>query len=297
MNRNYMRSETFEGTFPFKPNFKEINGFQMHYVDEGSGEPIVCLHGMPTWGYLYRNFIEVLSKNYRVIAPDQMGFGKSDVPQDKPYLLKQHIDNLTKLLLSLDLKDITFVGQDWGGPVMFGFAVDYPERIKRLIIMNTSIGIMKEGAKPWYYELEKRGKYEKFFSNMREKIPKLLQTAIYNKEKITPTMLKAYTTPFPNKESCIGAIAWPRDIPIGNSHPSTETMLHIRQNLDVLADKPKLLIWGLKDPVFPPRVIDWWNKIYPGIETHKIEHASHFLQEDAPDKIILWIEKFLENNP
>jgi len=74
-------------------------------------------------------------------------------------------------------------------------------------------------------------------------------------------------------------------------------MLHIRQNLDVLADKPKLLIWGLKDPVFPPRVIDWWNKIYPGIETHKIEHASHFLQEDAPDKIILWIEKFLENNP
>jgi len=297
MNRKYMRYETFDGTFPFKPNFKEINGFQMHYVDEGSGEPIVCLHGMPTWSYLYRNFIKLLSKNYRVIAPDQMGFGKSDVPQDKPYLLKQHIDNLTKLLLSFDLKDITFIGQDWGGPVEFGFAVDHPERVKRFVIMNTAIGVMKEGTKPWYYDWEKKGIYEKFFSNMKENIPKLFQMSVYNKEKITPTILKAYTTPFPNKESCIGAVAWPRDIPIGNSHPSTEAMLHIRQNLDILADIPKILIWGLRDIVFSKRMIEWWNKIYPGIETYEIENASHFLQEDAPDEITSLIEKFLKNNP
>jgi pimeloyl-ACP methyl ester carboxylesterase len=292
-----MKNETFEGSFPFKPNFKEINGFQMHYVDEGSGEPIVCVHGMPTWSYLYRNFIKVLSKKYRVIAPDQMGFGKSDVPQDKPYKLEQHVDNLTKLLLGLDLNDITFIFQDWGGPVVFGFAVDHPEKVKRLVIMNTAIGILKEKNKLWYHDLEERGIYEQYLSNLKENMPKLFKTSIYNEEKKTSLMLKAYTTPFPNKESCIGALAWPKDIPNGNSHPSAKKMIHIKDNLHVLADKPKILIWGLKDPVFPESVIDWWNKVYPGIETHKLENASHFLQEDAPDEIIALIKNFLEKNP
>ena len=98
-----IRNETFDGTFPFKPNFKEINGFQMHYVDEGKGEPVVCVHGEPTWGYLYRKLISPLSKSNRVVVPDHMGFGKSGTPQDKPYTLAQHIGNFTKLLLELDL--------------------------------------------------------------------------------------------------------------------------------------------------------------------------------------------------
>ena len=132
-----IRNETFDGTFPFKPNFKEINGFQMHYVDEGEGEPIVCVHGEPTWGYLYRKFIPPLARSNRVVVPDHMGFGKSDTPQDKPYTLAQHIDNFTKLLLKLGLKDVTLVFQDWGGPISFGFATTHPDRVKRLVIMNT----------------------------------------------------------------------------------------------------------------------------------------------------------------
>ena len=157
MKRDYLRDETFGDTFPYKAQYHEINGFQMHYVDEGEGEPIVMFHGMPTWAYLYRHFIKALSKNNRVIVPDQMGFGKSDVPQDKPYLLKQHLDNTTKLLLNLDLHDITLVVQDWGGPIGIGFGVHNPDRIKRLVIMNTSIGVMKEGAKPWYQPLVEKG--------------------------------------------------------------------------------------------------------------------------------------------
>lgn len=114
--REQILNETFDRTFPFQPHFRTINGFRMHYVDEGEGEPIVCLHGEPTWGYIYRRFIPPLSKANRVIVPDHMGFGKSDVPLDKPYTLAQHVDNLTKLILGLDLSDITLVGQDWGDP-------------------------------------------------------------------------------------------------------------------------------------------------------------------------------------
>ena len=105
--------ETFDGTFPFKPNFSEVNGFRMHYVDEGEGDPIICLHGEPTWGYLYRKFIPPLSKTNRVIVPDHMGFGKSETPQDKVYHLRTHVENLTALIDELNLHDITFVVQDW----------------------------------------------------------------------------------------------------------------------------------------------------------------------------------------
>ena len=290
MNRDYLKEETFEGTFPYKPHYKKINGFQMHYVDEGKGEPIVLFHGMPTWGYLYRNFIKTLSKSNRVIVPDQMGFGKSDVPQDKPYILKQHLDNSTKLLLGLDLHEITLVVQDWGGPIGIGFGVHNPERIKRLVIMNTSIGVMREGSKPWYQPLVEKGIYETFISD----IAGLIKSGIYNKNQITDLILKAYSAPFPNKESLIGAFAWPKDIPIGDSHPSAETMHYIRQNLDILNEKEKILIWGMKDPIFSTKMIAWWNKIYPRIEKFEIENASHFLQEDAPYEILSIIQNFIK---
>lgn len=112
-------TETFEGTWPFKPHFSAMAGFKQHYVDEGprDGEVILCVHGEPTWGYLYRNFIPALSKHYRVIVPDNMGFGKSETPQDKTYTLETHVDNLACLIDDLGLTDITFVCQDWGGPI------------------------------------------------------------------------------------------------------------------------------------------------------------------------------------
>jgi pimeloyl-ACP methyl ester carboxylesterase len=111
----------------------------MHYVDEGEGEPIVCLHGEPTWGYLYRNFIPTLSKRHRVIVPDHMGFGKSETPSDREYTLATHVDNLEALLLELDLHELTLVMQDGGGPIGGGFALRHPDRVKRLCLLNTVV--------------------------------------------------------------------------------------------------------------------------------------------------------------
>jgi haloalkane dehalogenase len=284
-----MKDKTFDGTYPFKPRYETINGFKMHYVDEGRGEPIVCLHGMPTWSYLYRKFIQELSFTNRVIAPDQMGFGKSDVPQDKEYRMREHVNNLKELLKKLDLRNITLVVQDWGGPIGFGFAVDFPERIKRLVIMNTSIGVMSKDKTPWYAPLEEKGIYDQFIMNIKV----LIKNGIYNKRNITNSMIEAYTAPFPEEEFYMGALAWPKDIPVGKEHPSAADMQYVRDNLEKLSEKEKILIWGLKDPIFPKRTIDWWHKIYPSIETHKISNASHFLQEDAPDQIISIIKAFI----
>lgn len=111
----------------------------MHYVDEGQREPIVCLHGEPTWDYLYRHFIPPLSARYRVIVPDHMGFGKSETPADKVYTLGTHVENLEALLLELDLWDVTLVLHDWGGPIGGGFALRHLDRVKRLFLMNTIV--------------------------------------------------------------------------------------------------------------------------------------------------------------
>jgi pimeloyl-ACP methyl ester carboxylesterase len=127
-------TETFAGTFPFAPHSLDLGHFRMHYVDEGAGDPVVLRHGDPTWGYLYRSFIPRLAERDRCIVPDHMGMGKSGVPGDPfPYRLQHHVANLERLLLTLDLSEITLVLHDWGGPVGLGFAVRHAARIKRLI--------------------------------------------------------------------------------------------------------------------------------------------------------------------
>jgi cis-3-alkyl-4-acyloxetan-2-one decarboxylase len=130
--------ETFDRSFPFEPHFGKINGFDMQYVDEGSGPTVLCLHGEPTWSYLYCKVIPILSSNYRIIAPGYMGFGKTGTPQDREYTATAHIDNLEALVKQLNLTHITLVVHDWGGPIGGGLALRRPELISRVVVMNTS---------------------------------------------------------------------------------------------------------------------------------------------------------------
>jgi len=131
-------NDTFDGTFPFSPRFSDVAGFRMHYVDEGpaDGEVVMCIHGEPTWGYLFRDLIAALAGNYRVIAPDHMGFGKSETPGHRTYRLQDRIDNIEKFVLALDLNDITLVMHDFGGPVGMGLAARHPGRIRRIVSTN-----------------------------------------------------------------------------------------------------------------------------------------------------------------
>ena len=137
-----MASETFDGTWPFNPNFFDGNGFLQHYVDEGPKEakPIIMLHGEPTWGYIYRKFIPELSNKYRIIVPDMMGFGKSETPQGKDYTLKTHVENLSRLIEFLGLSNITFVGQDWGGPILGAYTLRNLKNTNGMFLVNTILG-------------------------------------------------------------------------------------------------------------------------------------------------------------
>ena len=150
--------ETFDGTWPFAPRFCEAAGFRQHYIDEGAGRPIVLLHGQPTWGYIYRRFVPELAKTHRVIVPDHMGFGKSETPADRDYTLREHVGNLAALIDHLGLKDITLIGQDWGGPIGIGYAARFAHRVHSLVLMNTVCGYGTAGRRdltnpvetPWF---------------------------------------------------------------------------------------------------------------------------------------------------
>jgi pimeloyl-ACP methyl ester carboxylesterase len=289
-----IRTETCDGTFPFAPHYLDLGHFAMHYVDEGQGEPVVLVHGDPTWGYLYRTFIPPLSQQRRCIVPDHMGMGKSGTPSAPyPYRLCHHIANLEALLLHLDVYDITLVLHDWGGPVGLGFATRHAQRIKRLILMNTWASALWPGAPfPRLLELIRSPHGEKFVLERQGYVqPALLGTTHYP-ERLTPVVLKAYQLPFPTPESRRALLCWSRDIPVSPADPSYAEMQRIEQALPQFTTLPVLLIWGMQDPVLPASVLRLWQHCYPQALTHEIADASHFVPEDAPERIVDWIVAF-----
>jgi pimeloyl-ACP methyl ester carboxylesterase len=291
-----IKDETFDSSFPFTPHYHAINGFDMHYVDEGNGEPVVMLHGDPTWGYLYRAFMAALSRRHRCIVPDHMGMGKSGVPQTPyPYHLQHHIANLEALLLHLDAQDITLVVHDWGGPVGLGFAVRHPRRIKRLVLLNTwAFARWPGGPFPRLLEIIRSERGEAFVLKRNGYLePALLGTTHYT-EKLTPTVIEAYKAPYPTPETRTALLCWSRDIPVQEGDPSYAEMKRIEEGLSQFSNIPVLIIWGMKDPVLPPSVLRLWQELYPRATTHEIEDASHFLQEDAPEHIVGYIDDFLK---
>jgi pimeloyl-ACP methyl ester carboxylesterase len=294
-----IRDETFEETFPFVPHYYSSSGFDMHYVDEGSGEPVVMVHGDPTWGYLYRNFIPPLSRHYRCVVPDQMGMGKSAVPQDRErYRLEQHRDDLEALLLHLDLHDITLVLHDWGGPVGLGFATRHPERIKRLVLMNTWVFAPWPGGPfPRLLALIRSERGEAFVLQKNGYLEPALLGTTHHSEKLTKTVMEAYRAPFPTPESRLAMLCWSRDIPVQETDVSYTEMKRIEQGLAQFNGIPILLVWGMQDPVLSASVLHRWQQVYPRATTYELEDASHFLQEDAPERIVKRIETFLETSP
>lgn len=290
-----IKDETFGGAYPFTPRFFDAGNFMMHYADEGEGEPVILLHGDPTWGYLWRKFVPALSKERRVIVPDHMGMGKSDAPGEPyPYLLRHHVANLEALITSLGLTDITLAVHDWGGPVGLGFAVRHPELIKRLVITNTWAFARWPGASfSRLIEMIRSPRGESFVLEKNGYVSRAMSGTVNYPEKITKEVMDAYLAPFPSPESRKALLSWSRDITVHESDPSWEEMKRIEEGLPLFSDIPVLIVWGMLDPVLPPSVLEMWKYVYPHADVREIPVASHFLQEDAPGAVLEAVEEFL----
>ena len=296
--------ETFNGSWPFKPNFFKGNGFSQHFVDEGSRDasPIIMLHGEPTWGYIYRNFIPALSKENRIIVPDHMGFGKSETPQDKEYTLKTHVENLSNLIEFLDLKNITFVGQDWGGPIIGAYSIRNIKNVKSYFLINTLFGYSREerpqSLSPWFKWIKKHYDDKTLDGILGELGSTLLSVMkipnFTNSEVIDDNWINAYSSQFPDRASCKGAINFPLDALLNRMVPYILEGFQLG-DLKSLCSKPAFLAYGMQDrAIEPDYAIRDFKALFPNSKVFKLPNAGHYSQEDEPEVLINLIKDFVK---
>jgi len=296
-------NEDFDGTWPFAPCFMAAAGFRQHYIDEGGGRPVVMLHGQPTWGYLYRRFVPAIAKTHRVIVPDHMGFGKSETPPDRDYTLRTHTENLAALIDSLDLRDITLVMQDWGGPIGIGYAVRHPERIHSLVLMNTVCGYGTAGRRdlpnpietPWFRWIRdgmESGRTQAVLSHLGSTILSVMQiVGLERMDRVTETFIRAYGAAFPTPADCKGAIEFPLDLALGRVREFVRAGL---PGVPAVREKPAFMIEGMRDRAIPPALaIADFKGLWPDAPVIELPDAGHFLQEDAPETVVPLIQAFL----
>ena len=284
--------ERFEGLpgYDFQPHYIELGGdsdgalagLRMHYLDEGprDAQPIVLLHGEPTWAYLYRKMIPAIAERYRVLAPDFIGFGRSDKPTDIGwYTYERHCDSLRAFLRALELHDVTLVVQDWGGPIGLRVATDEPDTFADLVILNTGLfrpgpGWPTPGFLAWRRFAE---------DNPDLPVGMILQGATAT--DLPPDVVAAYEAPYPNAASKAGAAAFPLLVPMDASDAGADEMAGTRERL-MKWDKPALVAFSDLDPIFPAAAGRRLAERIPGCRGFElIEGASHFLQEDRGEAI------------
>ncbi|WP_019415772.1 haloalkane dehalogenase [Paenisporosarcina sp. TG20] len=280
--------------FPFKPNYVEINDARVHYIDEGKGEVILLLHGEPTWSYLYRHMISPLSKQFRVIAPDFIGFGRSDkYTQRGDYSFDMHMNTLKAFINSLELENITIVVQDWGGLIGLGVLADIQERFSRLVIMNTGLPTGEippsEGFLNWRKYAEKTPDLP---------IGKLIRRSLAPGNTLSKDVIAAYDAPFPSAEYKAGAQVWPLLVPMNIDDPGAAQMRKAKEVLKSW-NKPALVAFSDSDPITHGGD-RFFRKIIPTAKNEPeiiINNAGHFLQEEKGAEIADHIIAFANRNP
>jgi len=281
--------------YPFSSNSLQLEQHRYHYLDEGAGETLLMLHGNPTWSFYYRNLILGLKDSYRCVVPDHMGMGKSDKPQDYPYTLSQHIDNLEQLVNHLGLDDITLVVHDWGGAIGMGFAVRHPKLIRRLVIFNTAAFLSHEIPLslslcriPGFGALAIRG----FNAFARGAI----RWACVKQERMTDEVQAGYLEPYDNFSNRVANLRFVQDIPMSPDSPSYSVIQNIEKNLKLFQNHPVQIIWGAHDFVFNDNFLKRWQEIFPQAEVHRMEDAGHYVVEDAHESILPMLKEFLQKN-
>ncbi|MEM6454141.1 MAG: alpha/beta fold hydrolase [Acidobacteriota bacterium] len=286
---------TFDGTWPHAPQWFEHRDGRMHYVDVGprDGQPVVLVHGNPTWSYLYRRFIEALvNSGYRAIAMDHLGFGRSDKPDDPAlYRVPQHGTRCAALLESLDLRDATMVVQDWGGPIGLHWAAEYPDRVRGLAVLNTFVH-RPPGKVPLPVPLRlfrTPGVGELMVKGMNAFVNVFLfRAGLHDPARLGATEKAAYRAPHPRWADRTAMLVFPREIPSGPNGAVSDYVAAINKRLvPAFRDKPVLIAWPMQDVAFTPDMLDdMWIPDFPHADVHRIENAGHYIQEDAHEVVI-----------
>ncbi|MBB1270231.1 alpha/beta fold hydrolase [Shewanella sp. SR44-3] len=286
-----------ESLLPFKSHFLSRNGQQLHYLNEGQGEPVVMVHGNPSWSYYYRNLVAELKGDFQCIVPDHIGCGLSDKPDDPQYdyTLTSRIDDLEALLEHLDVREnITLVLHDWGGMIGMGYAARYPERIKRLVLLNTAAFHLPQSKPfPWALWLCR----ETFLGTLLVRGFNAFSAAAsfvgVKRKPMDKAVREAYVAPFNSWANRISTLRFVQDIPLKPSDRNYQLVTDIAQSLTQFNKTPALICFGMQDFVFDKHFLQEWRERLPHAKVHEFADCGHYILEDAPKEVIGLVKDFL----
>ena len=278
--------------YPFESQYQKVKGGRMHYVDVGRGQPLVLVHGSPTWSFAYRHLIKQLSGEFRCIAPDHLGFGLSDKLQKFSYKPDAHAENLECLIHELNLKNIVLVVHDYGGPIGLNYAIHNPHNISRLVVMNTWMWSLKGDP-----TLEKSNRFLNqkigtwLYRKMNFQARFMLQQAVENKANLPKNIQAQYINAFPTPDSRKGMLTAAREL-IGSS----DWFESLWRSREVLQDIPTLLLWGMQDPFIDLNSLDRWHQLFTRQRMVRLAGAGHLLMEDNKYDLHTFIRDFLQDH-
>lgn len=282
----------WQAEYPFAPNYFDVDGQRMHYVDSGRGdETVLAVHGNPTWSFYWRHIIRGLAPSLRVVAVDHIGCGLSDKPQDYQYSLATHRDNLRRLVEALDLQNITLLAHDWGGAIGLSAAVEMPHRIRRIALLNTAA--FPPPYIPWRIAacrtpllgtLAVRG--VNLFA--RAAVPMAM-----SRSRLSAAARGGLLAPYDSWKNRVAIDRFVRDIPFTSRHATAPLLAQLEQRLSIFNDRPVLLVWGMRDWCFRPECLERFQQIWPHARTVTLDDVGHYVAEDAPQETLSAVESFL----
>ena len=287
----------FRHLYPFQSHYLDLGGMKYHYLDEGRGEPILMVHGNPTWSFYYRRLVSALSDRFRTIVPDHIGCGLSDKPDGPEYdfRFKTRVSDLAALVDHLGItENLSLIVHDWGGAIGLALALDRLDRIKRLVILNTS-GFFPPGGKSIPLRLSLVRNVRRFSGPAVLGLNAFARGAVLMavKKPLDPEVKKGLLAPYNNRANRLATLRFVEDIPLSPGDPSYDDIKRLDDNLHLLAEKPMLICWGMRDFVFNRSYLKEWRRRFPRAEVHEFPDAGHYLLEDEPDGTGKLIEEFL----
>jgi cis-3-alkyl-4-acyloxetan-2-one decarboxylase len=286
--------------YDFTHHYANVGGLRMHYLDEGRGETVVMLHGNPNWSYYYRNLVVALRDQYRCLVPDHIGCGMSDKPGDDhyEYSLARRVADLELWLDKLQAtRDLTLVVHDWGGMIGMAYATKHPERVRRLVVLNTGAFLLPV-TKPFPWQLRlARSSLGALLVRGFGVFNRGAVRACVTRRPMPPDVARAYCAPYNSWANRIAVHRFVQDIPLMPGDRGYDLVSQVVDDLDKLKHLPMFIGWGDKDFVFDEHFLREWLAQFPDAEVHRYPDCGHYILEDASTELVPLIRTFLDSHP
>ncbi|MDB4286022.1 alpha/beta fold hydrolase [bacterium] len=284
--------------YPFESNYLTIGGHRYHYIEEGEGDPVVMIHGNPSWSFYYRELIPKLSSHYHCLAPDHIGMGYSDKPGDEAYnyTLPQRVKDLEEFLEAKGVRqNITLIVHDWGGAIGMSYARRHPEAIKKIVVLNTAAFHLPESKKFPFSLWITRTFLGAFFVRAFNAFSAGAAQIGVRRTRMSSEVRRAYCAPYNSWKNRIATLRFVQDIPLKKGDPGFDYVTDLESHLHLFQNTPLLIAWGLKDIVFDKHFLNKWIEYLPHAQVHRFEDCGHYILEDAQEEVGKLIVDFLAN--